>query len=324
MAVRSGLVIAAVALLAAAPVALGQRSDLDEFMARVLAARDENWKKLQQYLLDERERVSLTGPGGVPLWGDERIYTWYIRDGFFVRSPVTANGVTISETERRKYEDAFLLRAQRREQGSLPPGAGESPVTESPGEEPPLDISGVLAQTRRPQFIDNAYFLRFKFESGKYAFVGRETLDGTDVLRIEYYPARLFSREQDAAAKRAAEKRTDRKEDVEATMERLMNKVALVTLWVAPDTHQIVKYTFDNVNFDFLPIPSLLRVTGATATMVMGQPFTDQRGVWLPRSIEIYFGGLVAVGTVDVRYHVDYLNHREATTSGRLIPTLQR
>jgi len=321
MAVRFGVVIAAFALLAAAPLARDQRSDLDEFMARVLAARDENWKKLQQYLLDERERVSLTGPSGVPLWGDERTYTWYIRDGFFVRSPVTANGVTIAEADRRKYEDAFLLRVQRREQGNPAPGAAESPVAPSPDEEPPLDISGVLAQTRRPQFIDNAYFLRFKFESGKYAFVGRETLDGTDVLRIEYYPARLFSREQDAADKRAAEKRTDRKEDAEATMERLMNKVALVTLWVAPDTHQIVKYTFDNVSFDFLPMPSLLRVTGATATMVMGQPF---KGVWLPRSIEIYFGGLVAVGTVDVRYHVDYLNHREATTSGRLVPTPPR
>ena len=107
-------------------------------------------------------------------------------------------------------------------------------------------------------------------------------------------------------------------------MERLMNKVALVTLWVTPDTYQIVKYTFDNVNFDFLPIASLLRVTGATATMVMGQPFPLAKGVWLPRSIEIYFGGLVAIGTIDVRYHVDYLNYREATTSGRIVPTQQR
>ena len=30
-----------------------------------------------------------------------------------------------------------------------------------------------------------------------------------------------------------------------------MNKVALITLWVEPSTHQIVKYTFDNVDFEF-------------------------------------------------------------------------
>ena len=32
-----------------------------------------------------------------------------------------------------------------------------------------------------------------------------------------------------------------------------MNKTALVTLWVDPAEHQIVKYTFDNVWLDFLP-----------------------------------------------------------------------
>ena len=54
----------------------------------------------------------------------------------------------------------------------------------------------MLRQSRQPDFIDSAYFLRFKFEQGKYALVGRETFDGQDVLRIEYYPARLFSHEQ--------------------------------------------------------------------------------------------------------------------------------
>ena len=318
MTLKTALVVAVVAVVATGPATRAERSDLDEFMATVLATRDENWKKLHQYLLDERERVSLTGTSGVPLWGDERTYTWYIRDGFFVRSPVTANGVAINEADRRQYEDTFLARARSREAGDSAAGANEPPASSAARDGPPLDMGGVLAQTRRPQFIDNAYFLRFKFESGKYAFVGHENLDGSDVLRIEYYPARLFTHEQDAADKRAAEKRTDRKEDAEAAMERLMNKVALVTLWVTADTHQIVKYTFDNVNLDFLPIPSLLRVTGATATMRMEQPFKD---VWLPRSIDIYFGGLVAVGAIDVRYHVDYLNYREATTSGRLVPT---
>ena len=44
-------------------------SDLDQFMARVLARRDDNWRKLQQYVLGEREQAELLGPGHVRLYG---------------------------------------------------------------------------------------------------------------------------------------------------------------------------------------------------------------------------------------------------------------
>ena len=79
------------------------QSDLDALMSTVLATRDENWKKLRQYILDEREEVDVTGPGNARLWGDRREYTWFIRDGFFVRSPTKANGVDVSDADRRKY-----------------------------------------------------------------------------------------------------------------------------------------------------------------------------------------------------------------------------
>src|SRR4029450_10370016 len=49
-----------------APVAPGQETDLDRFMERVLAKRDENWKKLQQYLLDEQARCPRTGRAAPP------------------------------------------------------------------------------------------------------------------------------------------------------------------------------------------------------------------------------------------------------------------
>ena len=39
-------------------------------MRQVLARRDENWKKLQQYVLDERERVDVRGPDRTTLWGE--------------------------------------------------------------------------------------------------------------------------------------------------------------------------------------------------------------------------------------------------------------
>src|SRR5882724_11162794 len=99
---------------AAAPV--GAQSDLDAFMQEVLARRDDNWKKLQQYILDEREAIELRGPAHSPLWGERRDYTWYLRDGFFVRSPVKFNGVTIGEADRVKYERDYLRRVQERDQ----------------------------------------------------------------------------------------------------------------------------------------------------------------------------------------------------------------
>ena len=85
-------------------------------MAKVLARRDDNWKKLQQYVLEEEERFDLTGPGGFPLWGMRRDYTWFIRQGIFVRSPMSADGVKLSEDDRRKAEDQWLRRQRNREE----------------------------------------------------------------------------------------------------------------------------------------------------------------------------------------------------------------
>ena len=111
------ILIGAASLIALAALGrpLSAQTDLDAFMKQVLARRDDNWKKLQQYILDEREQIELRGTGRVPIWGDRRDYTWYIRDGFFVRSPLKANGVTIGEAERRKFEADYLRRAQARD-----------------------------------------------------------------------------------------------------------------------------------------------------------------------------------------------------------------
>ncbi|MCC7010630.1 MAG: hypothetical protein IT184_17605 [Acidobacteria bacterium] len=313
-----GLAVAAFAGLGA--VRPQAPTDLDRFMSEVLARRDENWKKLQQYLLDERARIQLVGPTGVPLWGDERTFTWFIRDGFFVRSPLTANGVGIAEADRRKAEDDDLRRSRARERGGLPeippPRAFESGPPAASGDTP-AGLGGLLSQSRAPQFVDNAYFLRFKFEAGTYAFAGRETLGGSEVLRIEYYPRRLFSHEQDSQDRRRAEGRRDAGEDVEAARERMMNKASLVTLWVIPASRQIVKYTFDNVALDFLPASWLLRVTNLQAGMTMTEAFA---GVWLPHEIYLRLGVLLALGPIDLRYHVEYGNYREARGSGRLMP----
>ena len=60
------LIVAALLVAVAVPSA---QSDLDAFMSQVLARRDENWKKLQQYTLEENETFQLTGPDARRLTG---------------------------------------------------------------------------------------------------------------------------------------------------------------------------------------------------------------------------------------------------------------
>ena len=222
-------------------------AELDAFMAQVLARRDENWKKVQQYILEEQERVEFRGPGEMLLWGAKREYLWYPRDGFFVRSPVRFNGVAISEADREKYEENFLRRTKMRDERAKERGK-ETEGTVNVG---PSDIQSLIQQTREPQFVTSAYMLKFKFEDGRYALVGRENLDRQEVLRIEYYPTRLFSDDPEtraaARAKQAAGPKS--KEDAYgAEMQRLMNKVSRVTIWVEPNHKQIVRYAFENVD----------------------------------------------------------------------------
>jgi hypothetical protein len=321
-------VIVLVAAIAAAwNVEPRAQSDLDAFMQKVLASRDENWKKLQQYILDERERIEVRGPSRQPLFGQQNEYSWFIREGFFIRSPVKRDGVTVPEEERRKQEERYLTRARERDRKEREKKNAADQTGNAAGdpERPPLEaptsLDALLTQSRQPEFVDSAYFLKFEFEGGKYALVGRETFDGRDVLRIEYYPTKLFREsEEDAARRKEREAKRgkpdpSREREWEEAMQRMMNKVSLVTLWVTADSHQIVKYTFDNVNMDFLPAAWLVRVNGLTATMTMGQPFKD---VWLPRDVEFNVSLMFALGVVDVQYHLDYYDYREAKTSGRI------
>jgi hypothetical protein len=215
------------------------------------------------------------------------------------------NGGTVAERDRRKYEDEFLARARERDRRGQPQAPQASDAEAK-------DLDSIINQARQPQFVSSAYFLRFRFEEGKYAFVGRETIDGRELLRIEYYPARLlFNRPQrwtegDASAKDRARA---------AEMERMMNKVSLVTLWIEPKAQQIVKYTFNNVAFDFLPGSWLLHVDDAKATMTMGQPFPD---VWLPQSVDVGVALTMALGSFDLRYSLQYHDYRQPNVNSIL------
>jgi hypothetical protein len=283
-----------------APHASAQ-TDLDTFMQKVLSHRDDNWKKLQQYILDENEQLQFTGPSHTPIWGERREYTWFVRDGFFVRSPVRFNGVTISDSERRKAEDEYLQFARKRDTVGSAPGR----------EDTPKNADALIRQARQPQFISSAYFLRFRFEEGKYALVGREMIDGHDTMRIEYYPARLFNRERRWTGRQPSES----ERDIAAERERMLNKTSLVTLWVEPKAEQIVKYTFNNVAFDFLPLPWLVHVNHVHASMTMGEPFKD---VWLPKDVDVAVALTIAVGQFDIHYGLQYHDYRRADVATKV------
>lgn len=300
--------------LAHAASAPSWQSDLDAFMKNVVAKRDDNWKKFQQYVLDEREQVEFRGPGKIPLWGDRREYTWYVRDGFFVRSPTKANGVTVSEDERRGYEKRFLEREKSREKRAQE-RAREAAAKGGQAAVVPVDDNALLKQSREPEFISSAYFLKFKFEEGKYAFAGRETVDGRELLKVEYYPKMLFSKEQNSRAHRREMGQKLKDDNYDAAMEQMLNKVSMVTMWIEPAAFQIVKYNFENVNLDFLPAAWLVRLTDVRATMEMHQPFPD---VWLPKDLDFYFSAMLAIGEMDARYRINYLNYKLATATARI------
>ncbi len=299
----------ALALWCAPPIAATQDrgTDLDRFMAAVLAQRDANWTKLQQYVLDERETADFLGPGKTRLFGLDREYTWFIQDGIFVRSPVRVDGVTLSDKDRRVAEAEWISSHRPHDAPATSPSAGSTSRSSQAGSG---DLEQVLKLTREPQFVSAAYFLRFKFEPGRYAFVGREQYEGRTVLRIEYYPTRLYSGDHDGRDDGVTKENAG-----ERRIEQQMNKVALVTLWIEPDAHQIAQYRFDNVGLTFLPGRSLVRLESFGATMRMGQPFP---GVWLPRDIVASGSFTLANGTYDATYAVSYHDYREASVAARL------
>ena len=260
----------------ARPPSLRAQSDLDAFMEKVLARRDDNWKKLQQYVLEEKEAFDLTGPGRFPLWGMRREYTWFIRDGIFVRSPIErrrreavrggspqGRGAVAAppeesrgarEAQRRARSEGSAAGARRPRASSIgPTGVRPSSSDDKDTGAPITNTEDMLKQVREPQFVSSAYFLKFRFEKGHYALAGREKIGDIQALKIEYYPeAGLF---KDGRTK------PDKKvKDEDDKIEEKMNKVSMVTLWVDPKTYQILQYTFDDIDMDFFPGRSLVRI----------------------------------------------------------------
>jgi hypothetical protein len=297
-------------------------NDLDALMAKALQRREVDRQTLSDYVLDEVESLEVIGPGRVPFSRMRREYTWYVRDGIHVRSPVKFDGVPIPESDRRAYEERWFTREQDRRKHR----AEREAKREEEGKPPLLGPAAL----NEPRFVRESYFLDFKFEPGNYYLAGREQLDGQNVLRIDYFPTRLFNDDDEHKGKdgndkqsQAGQKPPDTRKDkekekekqFEQDIEHKMNKTAQVTLWVDPAENRIVKYTFDNVWMDFLPAAWLVRVDDLRASMEMGQPFEH---VWLPRNISAHAGVTLAAGSYEVTYRRDFSNYRKADVTTRI------
>ena len=328
------LLLVLLALLAqAAPPA---QTDLDRFMARALQRRDVDRQTLSDYVLDEVESFDVLGPGRIPVARMRRDYTWYVRDGVHVRSPLKVDGVPVAEADRRAYEDRWVksemsrrdYRAKRDEKRAA---EGLGPAVSAPS-------------VNEPRFVSQSYFMDFKFEPGNYYLAGKETLDGREVLKVDYLPTGLFddSASETEKEERSAGSADDRKKAKEKAaadnpkspaqqererkqhekerkfdqeMDRKMDKTSQVTLWVDPASSQIVKYTFDNVWMDFLPVGWLVKIDDLKAQMQMAQPFPD---VWLPKDIRIHAGATMALGSVEISYHREFTNYRKADVTSKI------
>jgi hypothetical protein len=284
-------------------------------MGRVLLKRDDNWKKLQQYVLEERESMDVTALDGKRVYGFSREYQWFPRGGFFVKSPLTADGVKIGEDERRRQEARWLAREQFREKRRAEVRAGKQPAAPDDGKATigigpsgvSADFESALRDSIEPGFVSAAYFLDFKFEEGQYALVGREKYEGREVLKVEYYPKRMFTGGRGRPNRELRERNKE--------VGRQMNKVSIVTLWVDQADRQIVKYDFRNVDADFFPAGWLMRLEDINASMEMSQPFA---GVWLPKIIRIGFEMAFAVGNVKGQYSSEYYDYRLAEVTQRI------
>ena len=135
--------------------------EIDLFMERVLERREVNWDEHYDYVFGEVVELEFGGVIDVPaLQSTRREFAWFVRDGYLVRSPVSIDGVPVSDDYRAAYEERWIERR------------GEDDAMRS---------------------VDRESFFGFEFEAGDYYYAGRREFEGREVVAVEYYPESLFA-----------------------------------------------------------------------------------------------------------------------------------
>jgi hypothetical protein len=313
---RSHPALIGIVALTMAPPAFSQQStsDVDTFMRGVLEHRDDNWKHVKEFAFDESESFDARTGTGRTIWGFTREFAWSPSgDGTFVRSPIGVNGVGLSEAERRTAEREWIRRRavtdQQQKHAELEFGKGGlviNPYTIADIAINDQTVLRAIERTFQPGSIDTAYLTHLTFDHGTYAFVGRETMMGRDVYRVEYYPRQFFSN-PDTATRPPTE-------GVVPWMEEKMDKTSLVTFWVDPLQYQILRYEFANHDFGFMPGRTYARLDDLRVSLRMREASPQ---VWLPDAMDVRVAMTTASGTVDAQYQVRYHHFRQVNAPGR-------
>jgi len=269
------------------------QDDVDAFMEQVLARREINWQATYDYVFNEVEMLRIRGEEIAALESFEQEYTWYVREGYLVRSPWSVNGVEVGKETREEAELEWIADVKEDENN---------------------------ARIQRDSFFD------FEFEPGNYLFAGREVFEGHEVVKIEYYPTEAFFDDSDdnedldeEERTRREERRRERNEDDdfdEEAFEHMFAKTSLVTLLIIPEEHQIVQWTFENVGFEFLPYRWLFRMDELRASMTMHQPI---EGVWLPREIRAAAKASTASFDLEVEYARGFGDYKQPAVGGGVV-----
>ena len=85
---------------------------------------------------------------------------------------------------------------------------------------------------------------------------------------------------------------------------------------IIEDEFQIVKWTFANVGFEFLPYRWVFRMEELHASMTMHQPI---EGVWLPHEIAAKASASTASDTLAVEYRRAFDGYKEPAVGAGVV-----
>ena len=187
------------------------------------------------------------------------------------------------------------------------------------------ELSGFVGQGAEPRFISEAYFLKFRSSPGTTTSPGasnwmaakssrsstsRQRCSTTSPTkktpgprRHRHQPRRTGQGAGQDAGK-PPRKRDQKEIDDDEKIDRAMNKTSTVTMWIDPQEYQVVRFTFDNVDWGFLPGRAIVRIDEAKASMTMGRVFEQ---IWLPRDVTFRGSATFASGTFRFGYRTRVL-----------------
>lgn len=148
----------------------GVRVTLDAYMRAAIEDATAEVQAIRSYRFREVETLRLLTVREVaPLQAMRKEFVWFPRDGYLIRSPVSVNGVEVSEEARAKAEAEWI---------------------ESVDEQREEDRFGINSLYHWDSFM-------IRHEPGNYFMETPGVPPGESVVRVEYLPTRLFSEDDD-------------------------------------------------------------------------------------------------------------------------------